>query len=355
MKRPGPLPPQPAPRAKADPDPDLPVDEEPVSGEPGRVREAVLAAFRRRRDGRRGAAKGEPEEAPEEFFDESEWSPDDTETDPVRSGASFEGTSFIGSSLASLSISERRAKRRQKRAERAEVRRFTERARRRRAVWWGSVGAVVLLAVGTLVASYSPLFAVQEIDVQGTSRLDPAEIQEALRDQTGRALPQVDRDEIHAKLTSFPDIESYTVQSRPPHTLEVRIVERTPVAVVQTDAGYTTVDAAGVALATSEEKPKDLPLATVEAGLSSDAFAAVGQVLRALPEDLASRVTEIHATSREDVTFTLPDGDGVTIVWGSPGDTTEKVQVLRAAFTATPPENVTSYDVSSAGVLVVTE
>jgi cell division protein FtsQ len=91
------------------------------------------------------------------------------------------------------------------------------------------------------------------------------------------------------------------------------------VAAVATEAGYTTVDAAGVALATSEAQPEGLPLAEVDAGLNSDAFAAVGQVLRALPDDLRSRVSRIQASSREDVTFELTDGGGVSVIWGSPG------------------------------------
>ena len=333
MKRPGPLPPQPSRR----PDPiEDPAPGEGGTAEPERGRRAPLLPF-----GRRRPRESDPEpdlgDWPEddEGFDES-----DGAEEPAREAKP---------------ISEWRARRRQKRAERAEVRRFTERSRRRRAVWLGSIGAIVLLAIGTIGAAYSPLFAVQTIEVQGVATLDPAAVQSALAEQTGRALPLIDRDEIRAKLTSFPEIETYTVESRPPHTLVVKIVERTPVAAVATDAGFTTVDAAGVALATSETQPEGLPLAEVEAGLTSEAFTAVGQVLRALPDDFRSRITTIRATSREDVTFELTDGDGVTVIWGSPGDTAEKVRVLTAAFTATPPDTVSSYDVSSSGVLVVTE
>lgn len=334
MKRPGPLPPQPSRR----PDPiEDPATDEAGTGEPERARRAPLLPFGRRK----------PRET-----DPDEWPEDD---EGFGGDADGQGDASADAAGEAKPLSEWRARRRQKRAERAEVRRFTERSRRRRALWLGSIGAIVLLAIGTIGAAYSPLFAVETIEVQGVSTLDPARVQEALSEQTGRALPLIDRDEIRAKLTSFPEIETYTVQSRPPHTLVVSIVERTPVAVVATDAGFTTVDAAGVALATSEEQPEGLPLAEVDAGLTSDAFAAVGQVLRALPEDLRSRITRIHATSREDVTFELTDGDGVTVIWGSPGDTAEKVRVLTAAFTATPPDTVSSYDVSSSGVLVVTE
>ncbi|MGO1414059.1 MAG: cell division protein FtsQ/DivIB, partial [Microbacterium gubbeenense] len=96
-----------------------------------------------------------------------------------------------------------------------------------------------------------------------------------------------------------------------------------------------------------------VPIAEVEDGPHSDVFAEVGQVLRALPEDLSERISVIRATSPEDVTFDLPDGGGVTVVWGSAGDTAEKMQILTAAFSAAPPDTVSTYDVSSAGVLVV--
>jgi cell division protein FtsQ len=330
VKRPGPLPPQPARRPDPieDPAPDD-VDE------PGRARRAPLLPF-----GRRRPAEADPG--------------DRIDVDDVDTGDEAAGDE-TDARHAARPLTEWRARRRQKRAERAEVRRFTVRSRRRRAAWLGSIGAIVLLAVGTIGAAYSPLFAVQTIEVQGVTTLDPTRVQTALEGQTGRALPLIDRDEIRAKLTSFPEIETYTVQSRPPHTIVVTIVERTPVAAVATEAGYTTVDAAGVALATSEAQPEGLPLAEVDAGLNSDAFAAVGQVLRALPDDLRSRVSRIQASSREDVTFELTDGGGVSVIWGSPGDTAEKVRVLTAAFTATPPDTVSSYDVSSSGVLVVTE
>lgn len=340
MKRPGPLPPQPSRR----PDPlEDPVVEEDAQGPRGRGRGGALLPFGRRK------SRNEPSE---EFAAEAET---ETEPDVAADGAARPEDAAPGARRGERQLSEWRARRRQRRAERAEVRRFTERMRRRRAAWIGSVGAVVLLAVGTIGAAYSPLFAVQTIEVQGASTLDPQRVQDALSPQAGRALPLVDRDEIRAKLTSFPEIETYSVQSRPPHTLVVTIVERTPVAAVATDAGFTTVDAAGVALATSEEQPEGLPLAEVEAGLDSDAFAAVGQVLRALPDELRTRVLRITATSREDVSFELTDGDGVRVIWGSPGDTAEKVRVLTSAFAATPPDTVSSYDVSSSGVLVVTE
>lgn len=316
MKRPGPLPPS----RPAAPDDTDDIDVEP--GPPPRARASVLPFARRRRH----AGQGEGDDTPRD----------------ADHGAEPGGRFAVW-----------RAARGRRRAERAEVRRFTARARRRRIVWLSSIGAVVLLAIGTVGAAYSPLFAVERIRVVGTSTLDEGAIAEALDDQMNRPLPLVDRDRIRAVLRSFPRIETYSVESRPPHELIVRIEERTAVAAISTDAGYTAVDAAGVALDTTPEPPEGLPLAEVDEGPHSAAFAAAGQVLRSLPSDLAERITVVRASSAQDVAFDLPDGGGVTVVWGSAEDTADKVATLTAAFESTPPDTASSYDVSSAGVLVV--
>ena len=316
MKRPTPIPPRQSPPT---PDEDDSASEQPEEA-PVRERLASMLPFGRSKN----ADEGEPVAA------------DETEERPE--------AGRLGMWRLAL---------RRRRAERAEVRRFTARSRRRKITWWSSIGAVVLLAIGTIGAAYSPLFAVERIEVVGAASLDVAAVEEALQGQKGRALPQIDRDEIRAALTSFPLVETYAIEPRPPHDLVVRIEERTPVAVIASDAGFTTVDAAGVALDTAEARPDGLPIAEVEDGPHSEVFAEVGQVLRALPADLAQRVTTIRATSPEDVSFDLPDGGGVTVIWGSAGDTAEKMEVLSAAFEAKPTDTVSTYDVSSSGVLVV--
>ncbi|WP_029150762.1 FtsQ-type POTRA domain-containing protein [Microbacterium indicum] len=326
MKRPEPLPP-----AARRPEPEA--DEsglEPIADEPAARRGlASLLPF-----GRPRAEDPEPGDEPDGPLDDPE-----SEAEPEVADGGLLGAW--------------RAERRRRRLERSEVRRFTARARRRRIVWICSIGAVVVLVAGTVGAAYSPLFAVETITIEGASALDASAVEDALSDQVGRPMPLVDHSEIKADLVAFPLIETYAVEIRPPHDLVVRIVERTPVAVVQSDAGFTTVDAAGVALSTSDQRPDGLPLADVEGGPSSDAFAAAGQVLRALPADLLARVTTVHATTPDDVSFDLSDGGGVTVRWGSTEDTAEKLATLEAGMTASPPDTVSFYDVSSSGVLVV--
>lgn len=242
------------------------------------------------------------------------------------------------------------AARARRRALRAEVRRFTARQRRRRMTWIVAGSALLLLVLGTLGVAYSPLFAVQQITVVGTSTLDPAAVETALDGQLGTPLPLVDSSAVKAALVKFPLVESYSLEARPPHELVVRIVERTPIGSIQTPAGFTLVDAAGVALSTAAQPAAGHPVLTVTGGLSSPAFTAVGTVFRALPDDIRAQVTAIAATSPNDVTLTLGSG-GTTVVWGNADDSPLKAKNLAAIMAARP--GARSYDVSSPSAIVV--
>ncbi|MFT4214962.1 MAG: FtsQ-type POTRA domain-containing protein, partial [Microbacterium sp.] len=244
------------------------------------------------------------------------------------------------------------AARARRRALRAEVRRFTVRQRRRRMLWIGAAAAIVLLVLGTLGAAYSPLFAVRQISVIGTTSLDASEVEAALSAQLGTPLPLVDASEVKAALLQFPLVESYTLEARPPHELIVRVVERTPIGSVASSAGYTLVDAAGVALSTTAEAAEGYPVIEAEGGIGSDAFEAIGTVFRALPDDIREQVTAMSATGANDVTLTL-GGTDTEVVWGNADRSQYKAVVLAAAMEARPPEDVYSYDVSSPDAVVI--
>lgn len=245
-----------------------------------------------------------------------------------------------------------RAARARRRALRAEVRRFTARQRRRRMTGVGIAAALLVLVLGTLGAAYSPLFAVQTITVEGTDRLNPTAVEEALSDQLGTPMPLVDSSEVKAALVGFPLVESYALEARPPHELIVRIVERTPIGVLSSRAGYTLVDAAGVGLSTTSTPPPGEPLLTVAGGVESDEFEAVGHVVRSLPAAIRGQLTEVAATTPNDVTLTL-GGTGTQIVWGGADNSAMKALALEGIMRTRPPETVAAYDVSSPNAIVV--
>jgi cell division protein FtsQ len=245
-----------------------------------------------------------------------------------------------------------RAARARRRMLRAEVRRFTVRQRRRRAVWLGAAASIVVLVLATLAAAYSPLFAVESIQVEGASQLDGGAVEDALAGQLGTPLPLVDESAVKATLVTFPLIESYTLEARPPHELVVRIVERTPIGFVKTAAGYNLVDAAGVVLSTTPDPLAGVPSITVRGGTNSAAFEAIGQVMRSLPDSIGSKVTAVSASTPDDVALKL-GATNTRVVWGSAEDSALKAVVLQTTMKARPPAGVSVYDVSSPRAVVV--
>jgi cell division protein FtsQ len=242
----------------------------------------------------------------------------------------------------------RAARKERSRVERGEVRRFTKRSRRRRMIWLASLGTLVLLVVAVAVTAFSPLMALRTIDVAGTSRIDAAAVKTALDGQLGRPLPLVDQGAIRTDLAAFPLIRSYSVESHPPSTIVVRIVERQPIGVITVGSKFAVVDAAKVTIQTSEQRPDGYPIIKASgSAVDTDAtsgFAAAASVLSALPPALLAQVDTITAATRDDVSFTLR-GSGATVGWGSADDSGLKAAALDALLKSVP--DAGRYDVSS--------
>jgi cell division protein FtsQ len=242
----------------------------------------------------------------------------------------------------------RAARAERKRVERGEVRRFTRRSRHRRMLWLGAAGVVVALVLGVVLVGLSPLLALRHVEVVGASRLDPAAIADKLSDQVGKPLALLDQAEISSDLAGFPLIRSYTLESHPPDTLVVRIVERQPIGVVRQGSAFVLVDEAKVPISSSATRPPGVPLIAAT-GAAADAnadsgFAAAAAVLASLPNDVLARVDTIAAKTKDDVSFTLR-GSGATVVWGSAEDSALKAADLGALLKAAPDAH--HFDVSS--------
>jgi len=270
-------------------------------------------------------------------------------TEAAESVAPFEPDDLDGGEQPTSARDVWRAARARRKALRAEIRRFTQRSRRRRIVWLSALGALLLLIGGSVAAAYSPLFAVQKITVVGTSTLDASTVEAALGDQIGTPLALVSSSEIKAALLAFPLIETYALEAQPPHDLTVRIVERTPVGVIRSDAGYTLVDAAGVVLSTTTDQPAGQPILDIAGGTDSRAFESAGLVVRSLPADVRANLTGVSASTADDVTLTL--ASGLTVVWGSSEESVVKGLVLAQTIAKNPEAG--SIDVSSPDVVVI--
>lgn len=237
------------------------------------------------------------------------------------------------------------AARERRRYERQEVRRFTKRSRRRRITWAVVVGSILAMFAVVGVGAYSPLMALREVRVEGAQRIPAAEVQAAFADVLGTPLPLIDGAEVHDALSRFPLIETYATETIPPGTLVVRIVERTPVGVIDTGSGLELVDGAGVVIERLDERPPGQPLIEVDGGVADEGFRAVAGVVRSLPVDVRAQLTRATADTADDVRLELEGG--ASVVWGSADDSALKATVLAALMRAAPPDTVTQYDVSA--------
>lgn len=246
----------------------------------------------------------------------------------------------------------RAAERARRRAERHELRRFTRRSRRRRIAWLTGIGVVALLVGMSFAAVYSPLLSLREIRVEGTSTLDPAQLVSAIDGQLGTPLALLDEGELRDQLSSFTLIRSYSTEILPPGTLIVHIVERSPIGAIVSGGGFDVVDAAGVVLSNSPERPAGLPLISVaESDVGSAAYRSIAEVLLAMPASLRSQLDSIAATTRDDVTLTLA-GSAQRVEWGSADDSDRKARVLAALLAIHGGSGAGVYDVSAPGSAV---
>lgn len=239
----------------------------------------------------------------------------------------------------------RAARRARKQYERDEVRRFTWRARRRRRIWLVAIGTAAALVGFVVVGAYSPIMALRTIEVVGANRIPADQVQGALSDQLGTPLPLVDEGRIKADLAEFTLIQSYVTESRPPHTLVVRIIEREPVGVVPSKSGFNLVDAAGVVIQKAAERPAGYPVIDARAGVGSRGFQAAAAVVAALPDGIRAQLDSVSAATKDDVTLVLTGG--ARVVWGSPEKSEYKAVVLGALMVSSPVGTVAEYDVSS--------
>ncbi len=116
---------------------------------------------------------------------------------------------------------------------------------------------IIILIVGYRVAASASLFQVRAIDVTGTSRTSPDEIEGLTRRAVMRTgVWRADLTAISNEISHLPGVRLAVVSRVLPDRLRVRITERVPVAIVRPSAGHLVwVDDEGVML--GEMKPED--------------------------------------------------------------------------------------------------
>ena len=218
-------------------------------------------------------------------------------------------------------------------------------AYRRRRVAAALVAAVVLLG-GAGAGLYALFFHtrladVESIAITGLTTVSEPAVRDAVGVVAGVPLITVDTAGVARRVAAVEGVAAVEVRRAWPHTLEVVVSERVPVALWQTREGLLEVDATGLPFRRAAEPPPALPrLAFRGVAPGHPATAAALTVLGDLTEPLRGQVATVDVAGSQ-VTLRLVDRRSVR--WGDPDRAAEKLAVLGPLLT----QRGTVYDVSS--------
>ena len=219
---------------------------------------------------------------------------------------------------------------RQQRAARRTRRRFARRQWARRWLSLRYVMALLLLvaAVGTAVwlVLFSTGMQVHRVQVSGNQLLSDVAVRRVAAVQSGEQLALVDLDRARNRVGSLAEVKSVDVTRQWPDTVEIRVVEREAVAVVELGGRIRGLDADGVVFREYRSTPRGMPRVRPTTSTGTDALKEAAAVVSALPDGLASRVDHVEVETIDQITLVLRDGRQV--LWGSAEQSEQKAQVV---------------------------
>jgi len=216
----------------------------------------------------------------------------------------------------------------------ASVRRFATRARQRRlraaAPWFVVLAVLGVVCVLAGIVGYTSLFGAARVQVIGATLVTPEEVRTAAAVPRGSPLIRLDTGAVAARVRRLAPVRSAVVTRDWPRSIVIRVVERTPVAVVPLagGTGFTAIDQAGVAFQRLPQRPAELPVVRLTTpGPSDPTTQAALTVLASLPEQLRTPLADLAADAPARIKLELLDGR--TVIWG---DSTENQAKIRVAL-----------------------
>ncbi len=233
-------------------------------------------------------------------------------------------------------------------------RRFARRQWARRWLTWRYVLAIVVLvaAVASVVwlVFFSAVLSVRSVTVTGADILSEREVKRAAAVPEGEQLAVLDISAMRARVEALVAVKSADVARHWPDGVEISIVERQVVAVVDLGGRWRGMDADGVVFRDYERPPGGVPRVQVLATADRDALREAAQVISSLPADLSDRVDHVEVETVDKIALVLRDERRVE--WGSAEESDEKASVLTALLQA---REAKVYDVSVPGQPVTSD
>lgn len=221
------------------------------------------------------------------------------------------------------------------------------------AAWGRVIGlfAPVMIVSLLVAAFFTPLFAVKQIVVTGTDRLQAERLATSLETLTDKPLTTISTEDVAKLLAGYELIETFALQAEPPSTLRVKIRERQPLLILTLSGQNFMFDAAGVRIAQATSAD-NYPLLRFQGNPQQDPrFKHAVELLLGLPLETYQGIQSLSVSEQLTSQFTLRDR-GIDVFWGSNSDPLLKAEVLDSLL-KTSGERLSRVDVSSPNAPVV--
>jgi cell division protein FtsQ len=191
------------------------------------------------------------------------------------------------------------------------------------------VALPVVLLAGFAAATYTPLFRLRDIHVEGTQSLRPGEVITRAGIGSGTNVFHLDTGSIVTTLEADPWIRSATVERHLPGSVVITVQERTPIA--RALVGTTSTVVAGDGIVLPGAAGAGLPEIRASVGeLTDDDRTAAAEALGAIPPVVRARVSAVVAEPTGSLVMDL--AGGLTVHYGVGGDQVAKATALRSVL-----------------------
>lgn len=196
-----------------------------------------------------------------------------------------------------------------------------------------SIFFIALFFAAAYILARSSLFEVREIKVQGNVSLNRDQIVSISGLSPGENIFRINLQSASEKLRVIPMIKNVDMARRLPATVQIRVEERKPVALLPVEAGFIQIDGEGVYIQKGDIGQDQLPVITgvqfpapVPGGkIVSEGLDLALAVVKGVPAQLLPQLSEINAQGDQAVIYTL---DGTRCRLGVSEDLEQKGEVL---------------------------
>lgn len=217
-----------------------------------------------------------------------------------------------------------------KRKERLEkLERIRRRQRRQFIAFLISLVLIIALAIYFLNSGY---FRVKAVNFKGTSHIAEENLKKAKNMFTGKNIFRIPIKDVREILMSTPWVKEVEIHREFPDRINIRVIERKPVATITDGIQYFLVSDDGMVLEASDSQPEliqiaDLPIKRLKPGdiVKVEEFNEAMKIYTNLPLSIKKKVSVISAPSTERIILYIR---GVEVLYGMAEHLEEKNAVL---------------------------